>query len=157
MNFILHCFVLKITHLIDLFVQVFNTEKGSKLKAVKLVNGTLKGGAVFPFRLLFTGIYHQLKRTQVWNSLEVHVIYAFVYLLCTNKNGLYEFKTYLGAKDSQVFDPHFIAQYLLVPINTIVKFYLLPWMMEPHYKMRKDNSVAIRNQYRTSVPRLDSS
>ena len=119
------------------------------MKGVKLINGKLKGGAVFPFRPLFTGISHQLKRGTLWNNLEVHVIYALVYLLCTNKNGLSEFKMYLAARDPQVFDPHFIAQYLLVPINTIVKFYLLPWMMEPHYKMRKDNSVAIRNQFRT--------
>ena len=40
------------------------------------------------------------------------------------------FVKYVSAKDSQVFEPLFIAQYLLCPVNTIVIAYLLLWMAE---------------------------
>ena len=53
---------------------------------------------------------------------------------------------YLSAKDKDVFDPHFIAQYLLAPVNTIVKTWLLPWMMEPYENLKLDPKT--KNQYR---------
>ena len=59
----------------------------------------------------------------------VHAIYGLIYTLCTNKDDIVLFKKYLLATDTQVFDPHFIVQYLLVPVNTIVKHSLQPWMM----------------------------
>jgi hypothetical protein len=44
--------------------------------------------------------------------------------------GLRVLKSYFSAKDQEVFEPLFIAQYLFVPVNTIVKNFLLPWMMD---------------------------
>ena len=141
--------MMELTHLINLLVQVLSTKKGSQLKASQSKKGKLKGGQVFPYCPLFTGISYQLKRYKLWNNLEVHAIYALVYLLCTNKNGIIEFKKYLSAKDPQVFDPHFIAQYLLVPINTIVKFCLLPWMMIEYEELNLSDNENENNKYRS--------
>ena len=41
-------------------------------------------------------------------------------------------KLYHSANDLNICDPLFIAQYLLVPVNTIVKNSLLPWMMKDY-------------------------
>ena len=95
------------------------------------------------FQPLFVNIDYQLKRKDLWASLEVHAVYALFYILCTNKNGYLEFRKYLCTKDKDVFDPLFIAQYLLVPVNTIVNNYLLPWMMglwENLFKVKKNNN-----------------
>jgi len=73
-----------------------------------------------------------LKRWTIWGSLEVHVVYALIYTMCTNKKGLLLLKTYLTGKNHQVFDPFFIAQYLLAPVNTIVTSTLLPWMLREY-------------------------
>ena len=42
--------------------------------------------------------------------------------------GLEHLTDYFLSKDTRVTHPLFIAQYLLVPVNTIVKQCLLPWM-----------------------------
>ena len=42
--------------------------------------------------------------------------------------GLQVLRNYFTSQDSSVFEPLFIAQYLLVPVNTIVKYSFLPWM-----------------------------
>ena len=73
-----------------------------------------------------------LKRHIIWGSLEVHVVYALIYTMCTNRKGLRLLKTYLAGKNQQVFDPYFIAQYLLAPVNTIVTNTLLPWMLKEY-------------------------
>jgi hypothetical protein len=44
--------------------------------------------------------------------------------------GLRVLKSYFSAKDQEVFEPLFIAQYLFVPVNTIVQNSLLHWMMD---------------------------
>ena len=55
--------------------------------------------------------------------------------------GLRVLKSYFSAKDQEVFEPLFIAQYLFVPVNTIVKKSLLPWMMDQlGYTVIKDIS-----------------
>ena len=83
-----------------------------------------------PYRPLFGDFDRNLKRRNLWNSVEVHVIYALVFTLCMSRDGVKELKKYFSAEDQDVFDPFFIAQYLLAPVNTIVKNSLLPWMME---------------------------
>ena len=87
-----------------------------------------------------------LKRREIWGSLEVHVVYALVYIMCTNKKGLLLLKTYLTGKNHQVFDPFFIAQYLLAPVNTIDTKTLLPWMLREYqgYKGNKMNGWKIK-------------
>ena len=75
----------------------------------------------------------------MWSNVEVHAIYELIYDLCMSKEGLQELKKYFSAKDPNVFVPLFIAQYLLVPVNTIVKKSLLPWMMRK-YGPPTDNS-----------------
>ena len=71
----------------------------------------------------------------------MHAIYALVYTMCTNKIGLLGLKTYFLAEDKQIFEPIFIAQYLLVPVNTIVKNTLLPWMMRSYSHLEVDDKV----------------
>ena len=61
--------------------------------------------------------------------------------MCTNRKGLRLLKTYLAGKNQQVFDPYFIAQYLLVPVNTIVTRTLLPWMLK-EYQGHKGNKMS---------------
>ena len=68
----------------------------------------------------------------VWNSIEVHAIYELVYDMCMSKEGVFELRRFCNAKDLDVFEPLFIAQCLLVPVNTIVKTSLLPWMIKKH-------------------------
>jgi len=83
-----------------------------------------------PYHPLFNEYEKNLKRKELWSSVEVHVIYTLVYTLCMSQSGVNQLRKYMGAEDPDVFDPLFIAQYLLVPVNTIVKNCLLPWMME---------------------------
>lgn len=80
---------------------------------------------------------YNLKRKWIWNSVEVHAIYELVYLLCMNRNGLVFFRQYLSCQDQHVFEPYFMAQYLLSPVNTIVKSCLVPWMMKSYLKHKK--------------------
>jgi len=49
-----------------------------------------------------------------------------------SKEGVQQFCSYFSAEDAAVHEPLFIAQYLLVPVNTIAKSSLLSWMMEPY-------------------------
>src|SRR5687768_7012523 len=96
--------------LVNLFMQMLCTE--SDLAA--------------SYRPIFSTLNLNLKRRDFWNSVEVHVIYALIYTLCTNQDGLVSFRQYLSCQYQQVFEPYFITQYVLVPTNTIVKFSLLP-------------------------------
>src|SRR5687768_749302 len=45
---------------------------------------------------------------------------------------LQQFRNYVSCDDQQVYEPYFIAQYLLAPVNTTVKNTLLPWMMKEY-------------------------
>ena len=134
-KFYLTLYTLKFNLLTNLFMQQLTVWNSDQLKA----------GHGPPFQPLFGNIDYQLKRRALWPSLEIHVVYALFYILCTNKNGYLEFKKYLLVKDKNVFDPHFIAQYLLAPVNTIVKTWLLPWMMEPWEDLKSDPKT--KNQY----------
>ena len=49
-----------------------------------------------------------------------------------SREGIKELREYLGANDTSVFEPLFIAQYLLCPVNTIVQDGLLDWMMKKY-------------------------
>ncbi len=71
-----------------------------------------------------------LRRNKIWNSIEVHVIYALFYIFCMSQEGVQNLKIYFSAEDDNVFEPYFIAQYLLAPVNTIVKNTLVPWILQ---------------------------
>jgi len=118
-------------------IQILATEKG-------------KEGS---YRPLFGNLNTNLKRGNDWKSVEVHAIYALVYLLCTSKEGVLQLKNYLSAKDERVFHPLFIAQYLLIPVNTIVKNSLQDWMMEPYYTEEVQKSEKNNALYRTYATR----
>ena len=105
------------------------------------------------YRLLFGNLNNNLKREKDWKSVEVHAIYALVYLLCTSKEGILQLKNYLSAKDERVFHPLFIAQYLLIPVNTIVKNSLQDWMMEPYYTEEVQNTEKKNAPYCTYATR----
>jgi hypothetical protein len=105
------------------------------------------------YRPLFGTLNANLKREKQWKSVEVHAIYALVYLLCTSKEGVLQLKNYLSAKDERVFHPLFIAQYLLIPVNTIVKNSLQDWMMEPYYTEEVQNTNKKNAAYRKYATR----
>src|SRR5207253_1223255 len=46
-------------------------------------------------------------------------------------------KEYLSSNGQDIFDPIFIAQYLLSPVNTNVKTSLHPWMMKAYLKHKE--------------------
>ena len=81
---------------------------------------------------LMLGIDLNLNRHFMWNCLKVHAIYGIFYLMCLSQEGLLHLISYFSAKDQRLLDPIFIAQYLLVPVNTIVDNHLLPWMMKEY-------------------------
>lgn len=92
------------------------------------------------YRPLNSGkIDYNLKQWQLWNSVEVHAIYELVYTMCTNKTGLTLLSTYFSSNDKKVFEPFFIAQYLLAPVNTIIKESLLPWWLKQFEHFGKEN------------------
>ena len=68
----------------------------------------------------------------MWNSVEVHAIYALFYTMCTSEEGLNLLSQYFSSNDKRIYEPIFIAQYLLAPVNTIVQDTLHPWMMKPY-------------------------
>ena len=76
----------------------------------------------------------------MWNSVEVHAIYALFYTLCMSREGIIQLRNYLGANDSSVFEPLFIAQYLLCPVNTIVYHGFVDWMMTSYMPTTKPGS-----------------
>lgn len=80
--------------------------------------------------LLYYGIDKNLRQYKIWNHIEVHAIYGLFCTLCMSKEGLQHLINHISADDSNLFDPLFMAQYLLIPVNTIVKFTLHPWMMK---------------------------
>jgi len=98
----------------NLFMQVLITETGLSTS----------------FRPVLAELWKNIMRYQVWKSVEVHAIYEFIYLMCFNKKGIFRLRDYLGAEDPPIYEPFFIAQFLLVPVNTIAKYYLLPWIMK---------------------------
>ena len=83
-------------------------------------------GAKDYFRPNFSILNKNLKRAPIWPSVEAHVVYAFIYTMCMTKDGFFCLKNYLSCEDIKVFDPYFIGQFLLIPVNTIVKEFLLP-------------------------------
>ena len=89
----------------------------------QLITEPSKKGLYCPF--LDGGIHKNLKRSGQWNSVEVHAIYDLVYTLCMSKEGFKLFCNYFSAKDTEVHEPLFMAQYMLAPANTIVKNTLL--------------------------------
>jgi hypothetical protein len=92
------------------------------------------------YQPLFTKLYDNLKRGQLWNSIEVHALYALFYTMCMSREGIVEVRNYLGAIDSSVFEPLFIVQYLLCSVNTIVYDGLINWMMEGYLPSAKAGS-----------------
>ena len=91
------------------------------------------------FQPCFTEYDFNLKRKGIWNCAEVHAIYGFWYTLCTSKEGINHFRYFLSCNDQKVFEPLFIAQYLLMPVNTIAKNYLYPMMIKPYDAPGKKN------------------
>ena len=57
-----------------------------------------------------------------------------------SREGIIELRNYLGANDSSVFEPLFIAQYLLCPVNTIVYDGFVNWMMKRYMPSAKPGS-----------------
>ena len=61
-----------------------------------------------------------------------------------SQEGINHFQNYLSCEDQKVFHPLFIAQYLLIPINTIVNKYPLQLFFantEEKEKVNKDGSL----------------
>ena len=102
------------------------------------------------YRPNFGDFNTNLKRKNLWNSVEVHAIYALFYSMCMSLEGIVQLKKYFSAQDQDVFEPLFIAQYLFVPANTIIKNSLSPWMMEklgiPLVKKLPDEEQARKNK-----------
>src|SRR5688500_9521539 len=73
-----------------------------------------------------------------------------------SKEGLDQFKNFISAEDQQLFDPLFIAHYLLVPVNTIVKNTLLPWMMTKYAPPGSDMSTFKTTDQRFLVKKIKS-
>ena len=90
------------------------------------------GGGKDSYRPLGSNLTVNLKRRGIWPCFEAHIVYAVIYTMCTNKEGFLLLKTYFLHVDKHIFDPYSIGQYLLVPVNTIVKSLLLPWMLEAY-------------------------
>ena len=62
--------------------------------------------------------------------VEVHVIYELFYTLCMSQEGLQNLKKYFSADEPNIHDPFFMAQFLIIPTNTIVKKIILPWLQD---------------------------
>ena len=71
--------------------------------------------------------------------------------MCTSKEGLLLLKQYFLAVDSDIFEPYFIAQYLLVPVNTIVKQTLHPWMMQTYANVPKTSDTYCSRNAKSEV------
>ena len=101
---------------------------------------------------MFGKLDENLKRKSIWPSVEVHAIYALFYILCMSREGIKELRNYLGANDTSIFDPIFIAQYLFCPVNTIVKDGLTSWMMKKFFPSAKPGTqLAMGDQHRSKV------
>ena len=72
-----------------------------------------------------SSIQSNLMLCNVWSSPKVHTLYRLFIILCMSHKGIKHLRNYLSCEDQKVFHLFFIAQYLLIPINTIVNKYLL--------------------------------
>ena len=60
------------------------------------------------YRLLYKGLLDSnLKRDDMWNSVEVHAIYALFYTMCTTEEGLNLLSQYFSSSDKQIYEPIF--------------------------------------------------
>ena len=55
-----------------------------------------------PYRPLFNTLQYNLKRG-IWKSVEVHAIYALVFHLCTNVEGVIHLDSYFSSGRIEVF------------------------------------------------------
>lgn len=86
-----------------------------------------------------------LQRRDVWNCVEVHVIYALIHNLGMSQEGVKELKKFVTAEDLKVFDPLFLAQYVMCPVNTIVNKSLVPWL-------KHQNEMELPKKHKKSTP-----
>jgi hypothetical protein len=61
-----------------------------------------------------------LKQTKVWKSIEVHAIYALFFIVRYSQEGLQILKDFLDSSHNDIYDPVFLAQMVLRPLNSIV-------------------------------------
>ena len=67
-----------------------------------------------------------LKKGKIWNSIEVHAIYALFFILGYSVEGLQVLKTFLNSEHEEIYHPVLLAQMLLSPLNSIVDDVLIP-------------------------------
>jgi hypothetical protein len=61
-----------------------------------------------------------LKQTNVWKSVEVHAIYALFFIVGYSQEGLQILKDFLDSTHNNIYDPVFLAQMVLRPLNSII-------------------------------------
>ena len=77
------------------------------------------------YRPSFGRLGLNLKKKKTWRSIEVHAIYALFFILGYSREGLQILKDFLDSKYDEIYDPLFLAQMVLSPLNTIVDETLL--------------------------------
>jgi hypothetical protein len=78
------------------------------------------------FRPNYARLGQNLKKGKIWNSVEVHAIYALFFILGYSTEGLQVLKTFLNSEHEEIYHPVLLAQMVLSPLNSIVDDVLIP-------------------------------
>jgi hypothetical protein len=78
------------------------------------------------YRPSYARLGQNLKKSTQWKSIEVHAIYAVFFILGFSAEGLQVLKKFLNSFHDDIYDPLFLAQMVLSPLNSIVDELLLP-------------------------------
>jgi hypothetical protein len=92
----------------------------------QLLSNENKGAKQRACRPNYARLGTNLKKKDEWRNIEVHAIYALFYILGFSLEGLQVLKKFLNSNHEEIFDPLFLAQMVLSPLNTIVESLLLP-------------------------------
>jgi hypothetical protein len=79
-----------------------------------------------PHRPNCARLSQNLKKKEEWRSIEVHAVCSLFFVPGCSAEGLEVLRKFLKAEDELMFNPAFLAQMVLSPLNSIVDDVLLP-------------------------------
>ena len=78
-------------------------------------------GSGEPYLPNLSRLGRNLKLKTTWCSIEVHAIYSLFFIIGNSKEGLQVLKNFLDSDHTDIYDPLYLAQMILSPINDIVE------------------------------------
>jgi hypothetical protein len=78
-----------------------------------------------PYRPCYARLAQNLKKQKEWRSIEVHAIYSLFFILGYSLEGLRVLQKFLNSTHDEIYNPLFLAQMVLSPLNSIIQDVLI--------------------------------